>query len=290
MTERILSPDGTQYWNGSTWLPVEDLAPAGAAAFTGETGAGDENTAIAAATPGLALDTSNPNVGPGKVPPASYPLQGAAPSDNSWAFTKWAWLLAVSPLVAGVALGPIVLLTLPGSDDLVVGDFLFASLGLLVLAGCTAACAADVKSLRRRGVSVDQSFTAAVLLLYVVGAPAYLIYRTVKARSTWLVPATWFAAVAFAFAGGYIFTSEDGTFRNPIATTPALDVPALESDLAAELRDLGARGVDVDCPDEEAYADGDMVICDVSTKSDGPLEIVMDMHNDGYYMWEVQQP
>lgn len=285
MTERILSPDGTQYWNGSAWLPVEDLALAGAV-VTGEAGVTDGSATTSAATPGPASHKTSPNLA---LPPANFSLQSAA-GVNSWALTKWAWLLAVSPLVAGVAVGPIALLTLPGPDELVVGDLVIVALGLLVLAACTAACAADVKSLRQRGLSADQSFTAAVLLIYVVGAPAYLIYRTLKARSTWLVPATWFAAVAISFAGGYFLTSEDGTFRNPLVTTPALDVPALESDLAAEVRDMGARGVDVDCPDDEAYADGDMVICDVSTRSDGPLEIVMDMRNDGYYMWEVQQP
>jgi hypothetical protein len=28
MTERILSPDGTQYWNGSAWVPADEPAAA----------------------------------------------------------------------------------------------------------------------------------------------------------------------------------------------------------------------------------------------------------------------
>ena len=42
-------------------------------------------------------------------------------------------------------------------------------------------------------------------------------------------------------------------------------------------------------PDDEAYDDGDMVICDVTTRNGRKSEIVLEICNDGYSTWQVQE-
>jgi len=288
MTERILSPDGTQYWDGSTWQHVgpETGSEHYLAATTGTAPQSPTARPSAQLHSPVEQGSRHPASPAAPHPQAQQPVSGV----NSWAATKWAWPLALSPSIAFALVGPAAFFSVPDVENLLVIDVISYGVVFALLVACTAACASDIKALRKRGVPVSDAMPAIVFLLYVVGAPVYLIYRTVKARSTWLIPIAWFASVALAFGALYLFTNEDGSFRNPMQPTPALDVPALETDLAAEMRDLGARGVEVDCPDDAAYDDGDMVMCAVTTTSDGPLKIFLEMRNDGYYQWEVQQP
>lgn len=276
-SERILSPDGTQYWDGAAWRPVNvETAQTADQQWPPQGTAGGQPTFGAPAGTGM-IPTAYPTAPPARPTGA-----------NAWAATKWAWLLALSPLFAGVLTGPLLFASATAGGDTTVGDLLFYVLAFAVLIACAAACSADVKALRRRGVQADQSFTAAVLLLYVVGAPAYLIYRTVKARSTPFIPVTWFVAALVSVALPFMFINEDGTARNPFETTPQFNVPGVESDLATEVQEMGFPNAEVDCPDDEAYAEGDMVICAVTGARGLVSEVVLDIRNDGYYEWQVQ--
>jgi hypothetical protein len=280
-SERILSPDGTQYWDGQAWRPADFETAAHASPQKSPQG-----TSQSAAGAAGALEAPT---GVGVIPTGAPVAPSAGgPSVNAWVATKWAWLLALSPLLAGILIGPLMFVGAGETDVLTVGDLVFYVLGFATLVACTAACSADVKTLRRRGVQADQSFTAAVLLLYVVGAPSYLIYRTVKARSTPLIPITWFVAVLITVALPFVFLNEDGSPRNPFEPTTQFNVPGVEDDLAAELRDLGFPNAEVDCPDNEAYAEGDMVMCTVSNARGLASEVVLEIRNDGYYQWQVQ--
>ena len=42
-------------------------------------------------------------------------------------------------------------------------------------------------------------------------------------------------------------------------------------------------------PDDQANDDGDMIICDVTTRNGRKSEIVVEICNDGYFTWQVQE-
>lgn len=265
MTERILSPDGTQFWDGDTWQPVE----------------ADTSTPTAGNQPAAGSPQSGPSAygGQQNLPaPAAAPADPAAGPGNSWEVNKWAWRVALSALIWGGVVWWLI--------DNDAPDWAYGAAGIVLLIGATFATDRDVRTLKQHGVEAEQAFTAAVLLLYVIGAPAYLIHRTRKARTTPLIPLTWFAGAMLAVTpfllGG--FSDTPGLF----GSTEDVNVPGIESSLEDGLKDYGVRGATVDCPDDESYAEGDMVMCDATAPNEGDFEIVLDMRNDGYFEWSAQ--
>lgn len=282
MTEqRILSPDGTQFWDGSAWQPVPatPLSPDGTHRWDGNAwlpvqaashGSSADGGQDAHATP---PSGGAPHGLAAQAVPAGAAGGGGQP-DNTWGANKWAWRIALSPLAflgASLLLGQ--------------GYPTWAPLA----AGATIAIAAtffvdmDVKSLKARGVHAEQSFTALVLLLYVIGAPVYLIHRTTKARTSALIPVAWFVCAAVTFGGlalsGGVLPSLGGS---------NVDVTSIELGIEDALSENGISDAVVACPSDASYGDGDMVICDATSPGEGDFEISLNMRNDGYFEWQVQ--
>lgn len=273
MTERILSPDGTQFWDGAVWQPVEDPTTAGDPA----TAAPLAPCPAAAASPPDQQHTQQPSQQPapfGQQSALPPPAAAVGPGD-SWAVNKWAWRVALSPFVWGGAVWWV--------GDAGAPEWGYAAVGIVLLIGATFATDQDVRTLKKHGVAAEQSFTAAVLLLYLIGAPAYLIHRTRKARTSALIPVTWFIGVLVAVTPFLLGGSSDG-----LLDSTDVYVPGIESSVEDGLQDAGVRGAVVDCPEDESYDDGDMVICDVTSRSDGAFEVVLNMRNDGYFQWQAQ--
>ena len=274
MTERILSPDGTQFWDSSTstWRPVETPATPAPVAPEADP-ASQYPTAAAHSAPATQLATQRvlpPPAAPGVQPDESGP-------GNSWAVNKWAWRVALSPFIWGGLVWWLINADAP--------EWSYAAVGFAILVGATFATDQDVRTLGKHGVSAQQAFTAAVLLFYVIGAPAYLIHRTLKARTSAFIPVTWFIGVLFAATPFVLGGFSDGV---DLLESDDVYVPGIEESIAEGLQEGGVRGAVVDCPDGESYDDGDMVICDVTSRSDGEFEVVVEMRNDGYFQWQAQ--
>lgn len=258
MSQPILSPDGTQFWDGSAWQPIPSPTPS------------SSPDASHSASPAAA-------VAPAAPPPALHAAAPRAGLPNSWAVNKWAWRIALSPLLLFVAAGAL---------DPSYPTWIAYALGLVVVIGATFAVDRDVRLLKEHGVGAEQSFTAAVLLLYLIGAPAYLIHRTRKAGTTALIPITWFVTALVALSP-VVIAATAGTL--PGETENSADYASeMGLNLESELEDAGAVDPIVTCPDAASYDEGDMVICDVTSTSDGAFEVVVNIRNGGYFEWQVQ--
>lgn len=134
----------------------------------------------------------------------------------------------------------------------------------------------DMRTLNDQSVGTERIFPAAVLLLYVIAAPVYLIYRTRKAGASAFIPVAWFVSMAFSALS--------------VAFVPASQVKGVELDLAGDLSDALGRPVRVDCPNNVDYSVGNTVACDVDNHGDPPHEVVLDMRTHGDFTWEVLQP
>ena len=181
----------------------------------------------------------------------------------------WAWGIALAPLVWGAALVWWAI-TVPSTAWVV----LFAIAASVVASAV--ATRRDVRTLRSHSVGIDRSFPAAVLLLYIIAAPAYLIYRTRKAGTSAVIPVAWFVAMAVSVMS--------------VAFIPASDAKGVELDLAQDLSDVLRRPVRVDCPNDADYSVGSRVVCDVDNHGDPPHEVVLVMRANGDYSWEIKQP
>lgn len=182
---------------------------------------------------------------------------------------RWAWGIALAPLAWGAALA-VWAITAPPTAWVV----------LIAMAASVVASAVatrgDVRTLNNQSVGTERSFPAAVLLLYIIAAPVYLIYRTRKAGTSACIPVAWFVAMAFSALS--------------VAFFPASEVKGVELDLAGDLSDALGRPVRVDCPNNADYSVGNRVACDVDNHGDPPHEVVLEMRTDGGYTWKVQQP
>lgn len=282
MTEqRILSPDGTQFWDGSAWQPVPEtlLSPDGTHRWDGAAWLPVHAIPHGSSTDGGEETHATPSSGgtPGgsvaQAVPAGAAGGGGQPN-NTWAANRWAWRIALSPL-ALLGASPLLGQGYPTWTP-------FAA-GAVVAIAATLFVDLDVKSLKARGVHAEQSFTALVLLLYVIGAPVYLIHRTTKARTSALIPVVWFVCAVVGF-GGVAFS---GSVLPSLAGSNA-DVTSIELGVEDALGENGISDAVVDCPGDASYGDGDMVICDATSPGEGDFEILLNMRNDGYFQWQVQ--
>jgi len=181
----------------------------------------------------------------------------------------WAWVVALAPLVWGAAL---VWWTIAAPRTGWVVTFAMAA----SVVASAVATRHDVRGLTNHRAATQRGFPAAVLLLYPIAAPAYLIYRTRKAGTSARVPVAWFVCMAISVVS--------------VAFVPASDVKRVELDLAQELSDVPSRPMRVDCPNDADYSAGSKVVCDVDNHGDPPHEVVVEMRADGHFTWEVQQP
>lgn len=108
---------------------------------------------------------------------------------------SWSWLIACGPLVlAAVMAWYVATWTGPSARVLVV-----LAAVLVVVIGSSVATVRDIRTLAGQGVRVGRTWVAAVLVLYPLGAPAYLILRTRRARSTAFLPVAWFLSVGVLY-------------------------------------------------------------------------------------------
>jgi hypothetical protein len=108
---------------------------------------------------------------------------------------SWAWLLAGGPLVVAAAMvWYLVTWTGPSARVLVV----LAAVLVVVIASAVAT-RRDIGLLAGRGLRVSRIWVLAVLLLYPLAAPAYLIHRTRKAQNTAFLPVAWLLSVVLLY-------------------------------------------------------------------------------------------
>ena len=180
---------------------------------------------------------------------------------------KWAWGIALAPLVWGAAL---VWWTITAPPS---GWGVTFAMAASVVASAVAT-RRDVRTLRNHSPGTERSFPVAVLLLYVIAAPVYLIYRTRKASTSALIPVAWFMCMAVS-----VFS---------VAFVPASEVKGVELDLAEDLYVSTSRAMRVDCPNDADYSVGSSVVCHVDNHGEPPHEVVVEMGANGDYTWEVK--
>ena len=192
-------------------------------------------------------------------------------SDSAWVpvnqTNKWAWGIALAPLAWGAAL---VWWTITAPPTGWVVTFTIAA----SVVASAVATRRDVRTLRNHSAGTERSFPAAVLLLYLIAAPVYLIYRTRKACASAVIPVAWFVCMAISVVS--------------VAFVPASEVKRVELDLTQDLSDVPSRPMRVDCPNDADYSAGSRVVCDVDNYGNPPHEVVVEMRANGDYTWEVQ--
>lgn len=192
-------------------------------------------------------------------------------SDPSWVpvhqTNRWAWGIAMAPLVWGAAL---VWWTITAPPT---GWGVMFAMAASVVASAVAT-RRDVRTLGNHSARTERSFPTAVLLLYVIAAPVYLIYRTRKASTSALIPVAWFVCVAAS-----VFS---------VAFVPASEVKRVELDLSQDLSVVTSRPMRVDCPNDADYSPGSRVVCHVENHGDRPHDVVVEMRANGDHTWEVQ--
>ena len=314
MTERIISPDGTQFWDGAAWQPLADsldqatAATVPAAPGTYPPGAyppGPYAMHAHAPSPYPAGPYPAGPYPPGHYPPGAYPQpaawsgghptqaygtppatgpvpQPAGAPDNSWAANQWAWAIALSPL----SYAAVALLTWDQAD------VVFWLAGFAIVVAATIACGLDVRALRKRGVPADAAFTLLMMVFYLIGAPAYLIYRSRKAGTSPAPPITWFATTA-AVAIAFVLTVPGAAPSDPAPVYDTLDTPVIasEGELESSLKDeFASDGVNaiINCPSGASYAWGSRVVCEAMPMGDSYVKVVVNIRNDGRYTWRVR--
>lgn len=182
---------------------------------------------------------------------------------------RWAWGIALAPLAWGAALVWWAIAEPPTAWVVLI------AMAASVVASAVAA-RRDIRTLNNQSVRTERSLPVGVLLLYVIAAPVYLIYRTRKAGTSAFIPAAWFVSMALSALS--------------VAFVPASEVKGVELDLAGDLSDALGRPVRVDCPNNADYSVGNTILCDVANHGDPPHVVVVDMRPNGDYTWRVQQP
>lgn len=194
-------------------------------------------------------------------PSLAYPAVAGArpPVDNTLA-----WTLAFAPLLF-VMLDGILLAAGVGEADSTI------SLWAAVAINCALGWA-DARRVRAAGY--DVSAALAVLLV-----PVYLFNRASRLRQKLAIPIVWCVCALASLAGAAIVGNTVGV---------AIDIPAIEADIAREIDKQAGVTVSVECPSSASPKPGSSFQCLIEADGQKAIVDVTVQNTAGDFVWQVR--